>query len=375
MERPSTSKPRGICKYYETPRGCFAGKDCKFPTGRTRNSRRTIRIRHAGTTGLGIANAGIDAGFCTSMDPKGLVYPAPTRSALSAMTDRSLTASCHVLCVQCIRQWRHPNNRTDDAETTNISCPYCRVPSFFVTPSSQFYPKDHPRRAEIVAQYKASMARVPCRHFQNSPPNRRHCPFGRKCFYQHLNADGTPYIFPENSNPRQWIRARDLDDLSASLERLRRSIPEVFGNDPPHPEQRRRLANLALDVGRTLTRLNFPQPEVYNPLGILLAHHLTQLGEEQRDAAGGTDDNSTGDDQPRPEVADAILATSNSTVGRETRQAESSDDGEQGGESSDTDDGIVAGSSFNRSSPTPRRHLDSNGLYPRQSALHGRKHT
>jgi hypothetical protein len=97
----------------------------------------------------------------------------------------------------------------------------------------------------------------------------------------------------------------------------------------------------ALDVGRTLTRLNFPQPEVYNPLGILLAHHLTQLGEEQRDAAGGTDDNSTGDDQPQPEVADAILATSNSTVGRETRQAESSDDGEQGGESSDTDDGIV----------------------------------
>jgi hypothetical protein len=33
MERPSTSKPRGICKYYETPRGCFAGKGCKFLHG------------------------------------------------------------------------------------------------------------------------------------------------------------------------------------------------------------------------------------------------------------------------------------------------------------------------------------------------------
>lgn len=157
--------------------------------------------------------------------------------------------------------------------------------------------------------------------------------------------------------PRQWIRARDLDDLSASLERLRRSIPEVFGTDPPHPEQRRRLANLvsltlirclefsdfsnlpqALDVGRTLTRLNFPQPEVYNPLGILLAHHLTQLTEAEHDAAEREEDNGAGEDQPRTEVADAILATSNSTVARE---AESADDGEQGGESSGASDGTV----------------------------------
>lgn len=112
-----------------------------------------------------------------------------------------------------------------------------------------------------------------CRHFQNSPHNRRHCPFGRNCFYQHLNADGTPYVFPENSNvniffsvyfrhdvltkaiflldladmstqPHRWIRARDLDDLSASLERLRRSIPEVFGNDAAQTEQQRRLVDL-----------------------------------------------------------------------------------------------------------------------------------
>ena len=28
--RPVTSKARGICKYYTTPRGCFAGESCKF---------------------------------------------------------------------------------------------------------------------------------------------------------------------------------------------------------------------------------------------------------------------------------------------------------------------------------------------------------
>ena len=32
-ERPVTSKPRGICKYYATPRGCFAGNQCKFLHG------------------------------------------------------------------------------------------------------------------------------------------------------------------------------------------------------------------------------------------------------------------------------------------------------------------------------------------------------
>lgn len=44
--------------------------------------------------------------------------------------------------------------------------------------------------------------------------------------------------------PRRLIRVRDLDDLSASLERLRRSIPEVFGNDAPQAEQQRRLVDL-----------------------------------------------------------------------------------------------------------------------------------
>ena len=33
MDRPVTSKSRGICRYYTTPRGCFAGDDCKFLHG------------------------------------------------------------------------------------------------------------------------------------------------------------------------------------------------------------------------------------------------------------------------------------------------------------------------------------------------------
>ena len=32
-DRPVTSKARGICKYYSTPSGCFAGRHCKFLHG------------------------------------------------------------------------------------------------------------------------------------------------------------------------------------------------------------------------------------------------------------------------------------------------------------------------------------------------------
>ena len=53
---------------------------------------------------------------------------------------------------------------------------------------------------------------------------------------------------------RRWIRVRDLDDLSASLERLRRSIPEVFGNDAPQAEQQRRLVDLVSFVFYHLPR-------------------------------------------------------------------------------------------------------------------------
>jgi len=140
---------------------------------------------------------------------------------------------------------------------------------------------------------------------------------------------------------------RDLDDLSASLERLRRSIPEVFGNDAQQTEQQRRLVDLALDVGRTLTRFNFPQAEVFNPLGILLAHHLAQLDEAQRTAAEGAENNNNpGDDQQRLGVADAILPPPATGTARETEPAD------DGGESSGAGDEIAMRNS-RRTDPTP----------------------
>ena len=96
-----------------------------------------------------------------------------------------------------------------------------------------------------------------------------------------------------------------------------------------------------MDVGRTLTRFNFPQAEVFNPLGVLLAHHLTQLDEAQRNAAEAAEDNDASDNQPRPEVADAILATSVAGPAREPSGPESADDGEQEDGNGGPSDGVV----------------------------------
>jgi hypothetical protein len=53
----------------------------------------------------------------------------------------------------------------------------------------------------VVEEYKSSMARTPCRYFEDSKRNifprlpSPFCPFGKDCFYRHLNDDGTGYIF------------------------------------------------------------------------------------------------------------------------------------------------------------------------------------
>ena len=107
----------------------------------------------------------------------------------------------------------------------------------------------------------------------------------------------------------------------------------------------------ALDVGRTLTRFNFPQAEVFNPLGILLAHHLAQLDGTQRTATEGAENNNPGDDQPRAGVADTILAPLAAGTARGTLQPEPADDGGQGGESDDAGNGTVVRNS-RRTDPT-----------------------
>lgn len=49
------------------------------------------------------------------------------------------------------------------------------------------------------------------RYFVQSPASDRFCPFGKDCFYQHLNDDGTPFIF--DLGVEYYMRVSGLTDI------------------------------------------------------------------------------------------------------------------------------------------------------------------
>ncbi|TFK51721.1 hypothetical protein OE88DRAFT_1629053 [Heliocybe sulcata] len=212
--RPATSKPRGVCKYYNTPRGCFAGDKCRFLHG----DAETLTPYDRSKTCVYYA-----AGYCRRGDQCWFKHVAPGKVNLAESsgsakveqvvaegladecsicyekpTTYGLLVGCsHVFCIKCIREWRDATEKSSEtvSSVTIKKCPYCRVDVCFVTPSSLYYPEGHPGKERTIQKYKESMARVPCRYFQKSPSQDRFCPFGADCFYQHQNDDGTPYVF------------------------------------------------------------------------------------------------------------------------------------------------------------------------------------
>ncbi|KAG6891605.1 hypothetical protein C0992_002644 [Termitomyces sp. T32_za158] len=98
---------------------------------------------------------------------------------------------------KCIRKWRDPLGKGPDISNLK-KCPMCRVQCRYIIPSSRFV-KDGLEKERVIQNYKDSMARVPCQHFVTTKAKNAEnplCPYGADCFYQHLNDDGTAYVFP-----------------------------------------------------------------------------------------------------------------------------------------------------------------------------------
>jgi len=147
--------------------------------------------------------------------------------------------------------------------------------------------------------------------------------------------------------PYRRTRVRDLDDLSASLEGLRRYIPEVFGNDAPQAEQQRRLVDLVSficsrclplesltivsGVGRRKDSdpIKLPSSRSLQPSWCLTrsSSNATRQSERNGNVTEGTAED---DDQPRTEVAAAILSASIATLAGEPSGPQSADDDERG---------------------------------------------
>lgn len=245
-ERPRTCTPRGVCKYFKEPRGCFAGDSCKFLHSDESGTLQLTPYDRAKTCRY------YAAGFCKREDTCWFLH---VKSPHDDTLDEELCSICferpvtfgllsgcsHVFCIKCIRLWRDPAGKTLDVKWSGAtkSCPMCRAPSKFITPSSLYFKQGDPRKDQAMETYRLSMSRVPCRYFTQSKtrnPSRPLCPFGKDCFYQHLNVDGTPFVFRHGIKRSMRVyrqqslrtqtpvagpsRSLDSDDLLESFEDL-----------------------------------------------------------------------------------------------------------------------------------------------------------
>ncbi|KAF7370748.1 hypothetical protein MSAN_00708100 [Mycena sanguinolenta] len=202
--RPVTSKSRGICKYYNTERGCFAppGK-CKFLHGPDATHTPYDQAKTCRFYAAGFCKRGAKCWFIHTKGKEKAVETDEEDDLCSICFDKPdtyglLTDCSHIFCITCIKQWRDPANKSIDVVDSGNTkrCPMCRGSSKFIIPSSKFYPQGEAKDAAL-ARYMDSMKRVPCKHFQKSLASGRgtpFCPFGKDCFYQHRNPDGTDYI-------------------------------------------------------------------------------------------------------------------------------------------------------------------------------------
>ncbi|KAH9846032.1 hypothetical protein C2E23DRAFT_854838 [Lenzites betulinus] len=351
--RPVTSKPRGICKYYKTDRGCYAGDRCKFLHGQSELLTPYDRSKVCRFYGQGYCRRGEKCWFLHVDPHKTESTSEPGEDADEHLcsicydkpTTYGLLAGCsHVFCISCIKNWRGTDGKSDDiiqAGTTK-TCPMCRTSSRFVTPSAFYYAEEHPMKAQVIDKYKASMARVTCKYFKKSRPQNPFCPFGKECFYKHENADGTPYVF-EHGAAYYMERARARPsrgrlndvwsvDVEEHVEFMLNTISQVFGTS--REMVRRMLVNVALANGELQQRAILESVAAEFGVDTLPPMYRLENAEEA--------DEENGDDEALPESPsgdeerlDAEEPSSTSAAGQDvarssTAQSPSSEEGLEG---------------------------------------------
>ena len=123
------------------------------------------------------ASAAVECGICMEL-VLAKARPGDRRFGLMACD--------HAFCLPCIRGWRSNTAGSADVDTAVRTCPICRTPSPFVTPSAT-WPASAEAKAAVVDGYKASLARIDCKWFAQG---QGACPFGTSCFYRHATPDG-----------------------------------------------------------------------------------------------------------------------------------------------------------------------------------------
>ncbi|KAH8117794.1 hypothetical protein DFH11DRAFT_859220 [Phellopilus nigrolimitatus] len=316
-QRPSTSKARGVCKYFSRRRGCLNGDTCKFLHGEGEtlspyDKSKTCRFftagfckhgdkcwfHHAGSTS---GPAAFEIGTSSTAVPLAQEAEDEEESLCCICQDKPVTyglleGCSHICCLECLRGWRDPSGKSHDivASGNTKKCPYCRTPSNFITPSSVFYPGGDPRKTETIAQYKASMARVPCKYFERSESGRRHCPFGIDCFYEHKERDGNAFVFSHGAGfymNRMRNHVRSRNELFPNTFPFLRTIRTENDVLQTLSELRSRLESLHL-----IPRANLNSSDNENAEENFLSRLVDEVLTSLEDAIGGSGPASTEDE-------------------------------------------------------------------------------
>lgn len=90
--------------------------------------------------------------------------------------------------------WPWPHAERLSEQTSGMqalrTCPVCRTPSWFVTPS-RTWPGTSEEKAATREAYMGKLATIDCKHFAFGDGT---CPFGASCFYRHASRDGVPQV-------------------------------------------------------------------------------------------------------------------------------------------------------------------------------------
>ncbi|KAG9017251.1 hypothetical protein FRB90_001222 [Tulasnella sp. 427] len=186
------------CKFFPTSRGCYNGDSCRFLHDASEPPCELSKVCRFYAKGYCLHGSRcwykhVAPSVKPNFDPVepeqpatpeeitcGICFEVPVQFGL-------LNGCSHPFCLNCLRDWRKSRKKDIHLVFSNIikTCPLCRVESRFITPSSRFYPLGDPKRDELIAAYKVSMAKITCRYFESSPHHKRFCPYGFDCFYKH----------------------------------------------------------------------------------------------------------------------------------------------------------------------------------------------
>lgn len=168
----------------------------------------------------------------------GICMEHPTKFGLLSGCD-------HVFCFECLMEWRssssssssggggehHLNNTMEQKSLVKV-CPVCRTHSDYVL-SSFSHAKTGNGKEDLMMAHKLRLSQISCKRFTIGDLGS--CPFGRDCFYKHLDEygddikhlDQSKQDIQEELERRKRRRQRHLasqNDIDAELEILQAQL-------------------------------------------------------------------------------------------------------------------------------------------------------